>query len=901
MTYPDFTAPRPSAPSLRRTLVPADLTIEHARALRGANPWHDGPAVLCELRLGRLARAMPADAPGFLERLSAEVPWLRDELAGDAGEALVARRPMGALLPALVHELALELQRRAGCDVAFGRALPGDDGRWTVVVAYEEEEVGRRGVELAVGLVREALAGAAPSCEAAVAELADLREAVALGPSTRAIVDAARRRGIPVRRLDADRSLVRLGTGRHQRRIQAAVTGATSCVAAELAGDKDATKRLLEGVGLPVPRGAVAGSLDDALAAADDVGYPVLLKPVDGNHGRGVSGRVADAAALRAAWPRAAAASSRVVVERFADGRDHRVLVVGDRVVACAERVPAHVVGDGRSTIRQLVAAANRDPRRGDGHARALTRLPLDDETAACLARAGRTPDAVPAAGERVPLRETANLSTGGTSVDRTDALHPDNAFACVLAARAVGLDVAGIDVLTPDPAVPFAENGGVIVEVNAGPGLRMHVHPAEGRPRDVGGAIVDHLFPPGAPTRVPVLAVTGTNGKTTTTRLLAHLLRRTGRAVGFTTTDGVYFQDRRLVEGDMTGPHAAELVLANPLADVAVLEVARGGLLRAGLGFDACDVGVVLNVAGDHLGLRGVHTLDQLAEVKAVVPRAVAPEGWAVLDADDPRVRAMRERTRGRVALFSMQPPGANAAFEAHLAAGGVGARVEDDAFTIRRGAVRLCVAGVRDVPLTLGGAARFQLQNVLAAVLAAHVHGVPFAAIAAGLATFHPCPELTPGRMTHLRVGRTTAVVDYAHNVAAVEALLGFVARFDARRRVGVVTVPGDRRDEDIRAVGRLCAAFDRVILKEDDDRRGRAPGEIARLLHAGLRDAGAADDAVEQVLDEEAAVAHALATCRGADLVVVLAEHVEPVLAQVRRAAADAAAAHAAGGAG
>jgi cyanophycin synthetase len=549
--------------------------------------------------------------------------------------------------------------------------------------------------------------------------------------------------------------------------------------------------------------------------------------------------------------------------------------------------VPAHVVGDGRRTIRALADAANADPRRGEGHVRALTRLPLDACTEAHLARQGRTLDDVPAAGERVALRAAANLSSGGTSIDRTDALHPDNALACVLAARAVGLDVAGIDVLSPDVSAPFAANGGVIVEVNAGPGLRMHTHPTEGTPRDVGGAIVDLLFPEGAPTRVPVLAVTGTNGKTTTTRLLAHIVRHTGRTVGFTTTDGVYLHDRLLVAGDMTGPHAAELVLANPLVDVAVLEVARGGLLRAGLGFDACDVGVVLNVSNDHLGLRGVHTLEQLADVKAVIPRAVAPDGWAVLNADDPRVLAMRARTRGRVALLSTRPPGTNADFERHLAAGGVGARIEGDDFVLRRGAERVPVAAVRDVPLTLGGAARFQLQNVLAAVLAAHLHGAPLDAIRRGLASFHSTPELTPGRMNLLRVGRGHVVVDYAHNAAAVEALLEFVRHFDARRRVGVVTVPGDRRDEDIRAVGRLCAGFDRVVLKEDEERRGRAPGEIARLLREGLREAGMADEAIAIVMSEPEAVAHALDTMRGGDLVVVLADDVGDVLARVRRA--------------
>jgi cyanophycin synthetase len=891
MTYPDPTpvaTPRPASPATTPTPDPRELEVLHVRALPGRSPWHEGPALLCELRLGRLARLTPADVPGFLQALLADLPLLRAELGEAPSEALVTRRPMGALLPTLVQRLATNLQRRAGCTVPDGRTVPADDGVWLALVGYEEEAVGRRAVALAVALVRDALAGDPRPSAPAVAELEALFEAERLGPSTRAIVEAARRRDIPVRRLD-EGSLVQLGTGRHQRRVRAAVTSGTSVLGLETAQDKDLTKRALAAVGLPTPQGEVVREPEEAVAAAERLGWPVLLKPLDGNHGRGVSGRLDDAAAVRAAWPRARGESRRVVVERFAEGRDHRVLVVGGRVVACAERVPAHVVGDGARTIRALVEAANADPRRGEGHARPLTRLPLDEETEECLARAGLTPESVPAAGERVLLRACANLSTGGSAIDRTDALHPDNALACVLAAEAVGLDVAGVDVLTPDASVPFDENGGVIVEVNAGPGLRMHTHPTEGTPRDVGGAIVDMLFPPGAPARVPVLAVTGTNGKTTTTRLLAHLVREAGRTVGFTTTDGVYLQERLVAEGDMTGPYAAGLVLANPLVDVAVLEVARGGLLRAGLGFDRCDVGVVLNVSADHLGLRGVHTLEQLAHVKGVIVDAVAPDGWAVLNADDPRVLAMRSRARGGVALVSTQPPGANAAFDVHVAAGGIGARIEGGSFVICRGDERIPVAPVRAVPLTLGGAARFQCQNVLAAALAAHLHGLSAAQIRAGLGTFVPSPRATPGRMNLVRVDRSHVLVDYAHNPAAVEALLDFAGRFDARRRVGVVAVPGDRRDEDIRAVGRLCAAFDHVVLKEDADRRGRRPGEIMRLLHEGLREAGVPDERVEHVRPEAAAVAHALAALEGGELVVVLAEHVPAVLAQVQAAAA------------
>ncbi|HEY0972493.1 MAG TPA: cyanophycin synthetase [Gemmatimonadales bacterium] len=889
MTYPTRIA-ESTADLIAPVIRPGDLTLEAARALRGPNPWNPAPVVVGELRLGRLAGALPLHLPGFLEGVHDAFPSLCAELGAD-GETLLVRRPMGALLPSLVQRVALHLQSLAGCRAGFGRILPGDAGAWTVVVAYEEEEVGIRALEQSVELVRAALDRRPVAVSMAVAELAELLERTRLGPSTRAIVEEARRRGIPVRRMN-DASLVQLGTGRHQRRIEAAVTERTSGIAMEIAQDKEATKRLLADLGLPTPRGATVHDVEKAVEVAESLGYPVVLKPDDGNHGRGVSGRVGDAEALRHAWHAALTESTDggVIVERFVEGRDHRVLVVGGRVVACAERVPAQVVGDGRRNIRALIDRANRDPRRGAGHARSLTRLPMDATTEACLACDGRTLDTVPAAGEVVQLRRTANLSTGGTSVDRTDELHPDNALACVLAARAVGLDVAGVDVVSPDVGVPFADNDGAIIEVNAGPGLRMHTHPTEGRARDVAGPIVDLLFPPGAPVRVPVVAVTGTNGKTTTTRLVAHLMRRGGQAVGYTTTDGVYFEDRLLTPGDMTGPVAAAQVLANPLVDAAVLEVARGGILRAGLGFDECDVGVVLNVASDHLGLRGVHTLEQLAEVKGTIAAAVVPEGWAVLNADDPRVLAMRERTRGRVALLSTCPPGENGSFEEHLATGGVGARVERGAFVLHRWGSRVEIATVHEVPLTFGGAARFQLQNVLAALLAAHLCGVTTGAIREGLRSFAPSPESTPGRMNLVRVGRGHVLVDYAHNAAAVEALTDFVRGFDARCRVGVVACPGDRRDEDIREVGRLCApAFDRVIVKEDEDRRGRAPGEVARLLREGLYAGGMDRDAAEIAAGEEPAVARAIELVAGGGLAVVLADDVRAVLDQVRRAAA------------
>jgi cyanophycin synthetase len=884
----------PAPAAAPRAPDPHAFAVTRVRAMRGPNYWRLAPVIACDVRLGALEGTTSAELPGFTERLLRAMPTLGEHPCslGRPG-GFVERLERGTHLPHILEHVALEYQTLAGSNVHFGRVVAsGDPGVWWVIVAYEEEDVGIEAMHEAVALVRACIAGGdayAAHDPAAVAErLVRLHERVRLGPSTAAIVEEARRRGIPVRRLNS-RSLVQLGLGRHLRRIQATVTEMTSLIGAEVAQNKDYTRRVLAQVGLPAPQGGVARSLDDAVALAARIGYPVILKPLDLNHGRGISDRIDTPDELARAWDVAAsltqaegATRTRLIVETFAIGRDHRVLVVGGRVVACAERVPAHVVGDGVHSVRALVEAANRDPRRGRGHAKVLTVLPCDGVTEEYLARRGHTLDSVPAAGERVFLRATANLSTGGTSIDRTDEMHPDNVTACEMAAGVVGLDVAGIDVLTPDISVPFRENGAVIIEVNAGPGIRMHTHPAEGRARNVAAPIIDMLYRPGQPTSIPVIAVTATNGKTTTTRLVAHLFRHTGATVGFTTTDGVYLGNRLVIEGDMTGPFSANVILSNPTVDVAVLETARGGLLRAGLGFDECDVGVVLNVAPDHLGLGGIRTVEQLADVKGVIPAVTKREGHAVLNADDPLVLAMRDRTEGDVVLFSTKPPGTNPAFEAHLERGGIAARVEDDTFVVHRGRLRIPIAAVRDVPLMMGGAAAFQAQNVLAAILAAYVRGMRYDDIRAGLLTFFPSPSLTPGRLNLLRMGRRRVLVDYAHNAAAFEGLVDFALRLEARRRVAAIAGPGDRRDEDLRALGRIAARLDHVIVKEDVDLRGRKRGEAAQLIREGLEEGGLPSTQSRVVIDEMEAVRETVAMLEDGDLALVIAVDVPAVLA-------------------
>lgn len=879
MTQPALAAERPAIDAVQ-------LEITRIRALRGPNYWRLAPVIACDVRLGQLESLTTADAPGFTESLLAAIPSLHEHPCSRGRRGgLVERLREGTGWPHVLEHVALELQTLAGSDVDFGRAVQsGTPGLWWVIVEYEEEELGVASVRDAGALIRACLGGPPVDSATVVQGLGELWQNVRLGPSTGVIVEEALRRGIPVRRLGSN-SLVQLGQGRHLRRIQATTCDSTSIIASDIAQNKDLTKRMLQGIGLSVPTGAVARDVGQAVQVAYEIGFPVILKPLAGNQGRGISPRLDDEAGVREAWARSEERYDAMVVERHVEGRDHRVLVVNGRVVAVAERVPAHVTGDGNSTVRELIEEANADPRRGHGHGNVLTRIPTDPATVEFLAQAGLTFDSVPARDQRILLRPTANLSTGGTSIDRTDEIHPDNVTACEMAAGVIGLDIAGLDVLTPDISRPFHENDAVIIEVNAGPGIRMHTHPAEGKPRNVGGAILDMLYPAGARATIPIIAVTGTNGKTTTTRLIAHLFRATGHTVGFSTTDGVYLQNRLVVQGDMTGPFAANAVLSNPTVDLAVLETARGGLLRSGLGFTECDVGIVLNVAADHLGIGGINTIEQLAEVKGVIPAVVKRRGHAVLNADDPLVYAMSERTRGDVVLFTVQPGRGNPILERHVEEGGTAATIEDnDTFVIRRGRLCIPIASACDVPLTLGGAARFQYGNILAAIAAAYVQGMRYEDIRSGVLSFFPSTTLTPGRLNLLRVGSGQVLVDYAHNPAAVEGLMDLVRRMPARRRIGVITAPGDRRDEDLRAVGQRCAGLDYVILKEDENRRGRSPGEIARVIREGLANAGIGPRQVTTVYSEREAVERAVEEMGEEDLVVVLVDDVPAVLEQL-----------------
>jgi cyanophycin synthetase len=898
-TAPGAAAPSPAGPR-------PELRILETRVMRGPNYWAREPVIRQVVDLGVL-EAWPSNTiPGFVDALVELLPTLEDHACslGRRG-GFITRLRDGTWAGHVAEHVALELQNLAGTDVRHGKTRgTGEPGRYNVIFEYREEQVGIAAGKLAVRLVNHLVAPHDPDHDldllAELEALILMAERLAFGPSTQALVDEAASRDIPTMRLDRY-SLVQLGQGVHQQRIRATMTSRTGGIAVDIASDKKLTNRLLDSAGLPVPRSEVVETEDEAVAAARRLGYPCVLKPLDGNHGRGVALDLRDEAAVRAAFPEALrqSRSRDVIVETYITGRDYRCLVIGGRLAAVAERVPAHVRGDGTRTIRALVDATNADPRRGIGHEKVLTRIRLDDNAVEVLADQGFGPDDVPPAGAFVKLALTGNMSTGGTSIDRTMEAHPDNVEIAETAALVVGLDIAGIDFICPDIEVPVRETGGGIVEVNAAPGFRMHTHPTEGEPQYVAKPVIDLLFAPGDPSRIPIIAVTGTNGKTTTVRMVAHILKLMGRRVGMTSTDGIVVDGRLIKRGDMSGPRSAQMVLQNPTVDTAVFEVARGGILREGLGYDRNDVAVVTNVTGDHLGLGGIDTLGQLANVKGVLVEAVPRSGTAVLNADDALVYRMSRHCAGRVILFSMAKAKGEDGFDrvdGHTARGNAAFCLEDtpqgELMVLRHGPRKMPVLYTHLMPGTFGGRARMNVANALAAAAAAWAAGAHLHDIRQGLRTFTTSFFQAPGRLNLVEAGGVRVVIDYCHNVDGMRQLSDFVNRMmeepgsaaghgaRAGRAIGVIGIPGDRRDQDQQEYGGLAAtAFDEIVVREDRNLRGRQPGETAANVVEGIRARRAGGDArasfVEKILDEAAAVHAALRRASPGDLVVVCAD--------------------------
>mgnify|MGYP006154465883 FL=1 len=849
------------------------MDVSRIRVLRGPNLWSRHTAIQAVVECAEDERDIRR-LPGLEHRLRAALPALGPWRA----EALASHVSLAHVL----ELVTLSLQAQAGCPVTFSRTAPTpEEGVYQVVVGYTEESVGRRALEAAQQLIAAIVADQAFEVEGVLAELRELDEDVRLGPSTGCIVEAAQARGIPWRRLTQG-SLVQLGWGSRQRRIWAAEIDSTSAVAESIAQDKDLTKHLLAAAGVPVPIGRPVASMDEARQVVAEIGWPVVVKPRDGNQGKGVTVNIVSDEHLVLAF-NVAAEHGEVMVERYLPGHDFRLLVVGDKLVAAARRDPPHVVGDGVHTVRQLVDKVNEDPRRGEGHATSLTKIRFDDIAVARLSVQGLTPDAVPAAGQRVVLRNNANLSTGGTATDVTDEVHPEVAARAIAAAQCIGLHICGVDVLAESVHRPLEVQGGGIVEVNAAPGLRMHLTPSYGKGRPVGEAVIQTMFGPGEDGRIPVVAVTGTNGKTTTARLTAHLLAASGLRVGMTNTDGVYVNGRQIDSGDCSGPKSARNVLLNPDVDAAVLETARGGILREGLGFDRCSTAVVTNLgAGDHLGLNYITTVEDLAVLKRVIVMNVADRGHAVLNAADPIVAAMAPKCPGGVIFFALDPH--NPVLAAHRAQGKRVLTVDGDAIVASEGSWRERLP-LRDIPLTRQGSIGFQVDNAMAAIGAAWSEGLAWDAIRGGLASFTNDADNAPGRFNVMDHHGATVIADYGHNPDAMRALVAAVQRMPARRRVVVISGAGDRRDEDIREQTAILGdVFDDFILYQDACQRGRADGEVLRLLREGLSKAQRAQH-VEDVTGEFQAIDIGLARLTAGDLCLVLVDQVDEALAYLR----------------
>lgn len=859
------------------------MEILEIRTLRGPNYWSGywKKLIIMRLDIGEYEKKPTNKIKGFYARMVEVMPSLETHGCsyGEPG-GFLKRVKEGTWAGHVIEHFALELQTLAGMETGYGRTRETNEkGVYNVVFSYLEEEVGRFAGRAAVRLWLALTEGKkldAIKQELAedIQEMREIREDVRFGPSTGSLVEEAENRDIPFIRLN-DQSLVQLGYGINQKRIQATTTANTNMISVDIAGDKAATKKLLGDMGVPVPKGYRIRDIDDLEDTLDRVGYPAVIKPLDGNHGKGATIGILSLEDAAVAFEKAKEYSRWVIVEQQLIGSDFRALVVNNRLIAVAKRIPAHVVGDGKQTIAELVEETNRDPRRGFGHENVLTLIDIDQQSMRLIQNSGYTLDSVLKKGETFFLKTTANISTGGTAIDVTDEVHPENVFLFERIARIIGLDVAGIDVIADNVAQPLRDVRGGIIEVNAAPGFRMHLAPSEGIGRNVAEHVIDMLFPPGAPARIPIIAITGTNGKTTTTRLIAHILKNSGRNVGFTTTDGTYIGNQQIVTGDNTGPVSAQLVLKDPTVEVGVLETARGGIIRAGLGFDHCDIGVVLNVAADHLGMKDVHTLDDLARVKSVIPRAVSKKGFTVLNAEDPLVYDMRELTDGTVVCFSMNENNPNIRKRAER--GRTSCVYENGYITILKGKWKVRVEKAVNIPLTYGGRAEFMIQNVLAATLACFVHGVSLEDLRVGLTTFNAGTAQTPGRLNFVEIGDATVLMDYAHNPAGLTGLANFINKLPNKYRTVVVNGTGDRRDKDIIAIGKIVGeTFDRVVLRRGNYLRGRDENATYELLKKGIAKSGK-EPAVRIIPESHDAIQHAVKYARKGELVVTLADRV------------------------
>jgi len=865
------------------------MKIRSINAMRGPNYWsvRRHKLIVMVLDLEEMEELPSNKIKGFRERLEKMFPTMYEHRCsiGTAG-GFFQRVEEGTWMGHIIEHIALEIQTLADMDTGFGRTRGyGEEGVYNVVFSYIEENVGRFAAKSAVQICEALIAGEDYNLEDDIQRMREIREDERLGPSTGSIVGEAASRGIPWMRLNKY-SLCQLGYGANQKRIQATVTSETSSIGVELACDKEDTKYLLEQAEVEVPRGDIIRRESSLNDACDYVGYPLVIKPVDGNHGRGITVDINNYEDALVAFKHAkdSSRSGAIIVEKFITGEDYRLLVINNVLVAAAIRTPAHVIGNGKATIQELIDEVNKDPRRGYGHEKVLTQITANELTKTLIKDAGYTLDSVLAEDEKLILKDTANLSTGGTAEDVTDIVHPANVSMAERISKIIDLDICGIDIMTTDITKPISETGGAVLEVNAGPGFRMHLAPTTGLPRNVAAPVIDKLFPKGNSGRIPIIAITGTNGKTTTTRLLAHIAKMNGHRVGYTTSDGVYIQNRLLMTGDCTGPASAEFVLKDPTVNFAVLECARGGLLRAGLGFKRCDVAIVTNVAADHLGLKGIHTVEQLAKVKGVIPETVLPDGYAILNADDDLVYDMRRNIESNLALFSMDEN--NPHIKALQRKGGITAVYENGYVTICRGEWKMRVMKAENIPLTYGGKAKFMIKNILPAIIAANVQGISIEDMKAALETFIPSASQTPGRLNLFKFNDFTILLDYAHNPAGMRALQDFTDELDATVKVGIIAGIGDRREEDNNEMGSIAAEmFDEIIIRQDKRLRGKTEKELIKMLDDGIKMKDP-NKKTTIIPSEKEAITYAVKNAKKGSLIILCSDVVPDALELVKQ---------------
>ena len=863
------------------------MKILNIKVTNGPNFWSikKKRLVVMELDIEGYETEPTNEIDGFYDRIKEALPGLWDHHCSEGVPGgFFSRVKRGTWMAHVVEHIAIELQVMAGLQAGFGRARgTGTDGHYNVVFECVDEESGRLTAEKAVSIAKHLAEGTELDIDRHVKEILEMNSANMPGPSTASLLREAALRGIPCIRLE-DRSSYQLGYGCYQKKIAATITSSTSNLAVEMACDKEASRNFLKEISVPVADGDVVKSVEELKLSVQSLGFPLVVKPVSGNQGRGVTANIKTENEAVAAVKLAIKISDRVIVERHISGIDYRMLTIDGKFVAAARRTPAHVVGDGISTIQQLINIVNEDSVRGEDHDNILTKIKIGPSSKSILSRKGYTLETVLPEDEILYLDYAANLSKGGTAEDVTDDVHPENAMMAARIGRMVGLDICGIDVMASTLQKPIRDTGGIVLEVNAAPGFRMHLSPSKGKSRNVAAPVLDMLFPRGQKSRIPIIAVTGTNGKTTTTRLISHIMNGAGRKVGYTTTDGVYINDELIMKGDCGGPKSAQMVLKDPGVDTAVLECARGGILRMGLGFDYCNVAVVTNVASDHLGMKGINNLEQMASLKSVVPESVHPSGFAVLNADDERVYSMRNNVGCKVVLFSREAD--NPRITAHRETGGICVVLKNKYISIWDRASVHDVEHLEHIPLSFNGEAGFMIENILAAVAAAYVQHVAPAKIGEMLHSFVPSPEKTPGRMNLYNFPNYDVLIDYAHNPAGLSAVQQYLKGSTYQYKIGIVCGMGDRRDEDSIEIGRIAAeTFDKIIIREDADLRGKAAGETTEIIKKGIA-TSPLNPTVVAIADEKQALEYAMKNALPETLIMLCVENIEEMISIMRK---------------